>query len=127
MENCALAYDWKHFLEKDFEKMQEEPQENCVGCVRIGDISIKMVCHSCLKLILFDYYVLHEVGYGKTSVNNIPYDFADGNGMYLKNIEDMNYAEFKKEAEKLFNDYIFNYKGEYSLLEHARQPLGNWN
>jgi hypothetical protein len=121
-----MKFDWSKFTESDYAKYMENrtKQNDYVGTVHVGDISIDLVSFESDNLLIYDFYVAHEdTGYG---YKNFPYDYADGDGMNVSS--NFSYNEFKSMAEKLFEDYIRTNDRVYgySLVEHANRPLEVW-
>ena len=124
-----MRFDWSNFTKADYEKYMKKCMAKVVDCydyigaVHVGDISIDLVDCGEDGVLVYDFYVAHEdTGYGYK--NDIPYDYADGDGMNIP--YGLSYDEFKGKAEKLFMKYIESYKGSYSLAEHANRPLEMW-
>lgn len=125
-----MKFDWSTFTEVDYNKYMEKrmakifDSHNYIGAVHIGDISIDLIDCGEENLLVYDFYVAHEdTGYGYKN-DILPYDYADGDAMNVP--YNLPYEEFKSKTEKLFVEYIKNYKGAYSLVEHANRPLENW-
>lgn len=142
----------KIILDFNFSKMTEEDWNNFlnnfnydddfIGHIYLGDISIDVLYKPEVEVISFDYYVLNEdSGYGYISKNGVkstnsnpiyrPYDYADGNDMKFAIGEKMSYLEFCNKARLLICKYIYSskYVGPttgMSLSEHAEQNTEVW-
>ena len=120
-----MQFEWYLFTEDVYSKVVSMNEEDYVGAIRVGDISVDLIVHADINKLSFDFYVLHEeTGYGKTK-HGIPYDFADGFYMDINDVN-LSYEDFKKVAEKKISDYITDFKGAYSLFEHANRPMEIW-
>lgn len=118
-----MKFDWRRFTETDYEKYVKNPfYDDYIGAVLIGDICIDLLIHDD-NAVSYDFYVAHEdSGYGYK--NDIPYDYADGGEIDISC--ELSYDSFKDKAEKIFMNYIMDYKGNYSLVDHANKPLEIW-
>ena len=127
-----MKFDWKNFTKEDYNSMLNENADYC-GAVHIGDICIELIVESGTlvndiisnkEYVMCNFYVAHEdTGYGCND-NGMPYDYADGFNVEMP--YNLSYDEFKKKVEDLSMGYIKDYKGNYSLVEHANRPLEIW-
>ena len=124
-----MNYFWKFSREEYKAYLEKLNTMDCdsdyLGSVYIGDICIDFVCHAeFIEQLYLDFYVLHEnTGYGYTK-NNIPYDYAEG--IIIDTPYNLSYDQFKEKVERLCKDYIFDYKGHYSLLDHINRKTEVW-
>ena len=130
-----MEFNWDNFTEEDFVnycaiiengKMFDN---DCMGCVRIGDLCFDLVVREYNHEFVLDYdlYVggLDDgYGYGK---ENYPYT-AGGGGTFEDALISLSYDDFVKQVEEIFTNYIyhFNYSENYNLVDKANQPLHIW-
>lgn len=120
-----MKFDWSNFTEQQYKELTKDNPNDFVGAIHVGDISVDLINHTDIKKLFFDFYVLHEnTGYGKTE-KGVPYDFADGTSVDTPN-SCLTYDDFKMLAVEKIKEYITDFKGTYSLFEHANRPLENW-
>ena len=116
-----MKFSWKHFTKDQFEYMKGAAVNDYVGAVHVGDICIDLLCDSGTGKMTCDFYVLHEdTGYGYTKTKEIPYDYAEGIEI---DVVGVGYNDFVKTAEKQFAEFIVDFKGKYSLQDHANRDL----
>lgn len=122
-----MNFNWDKFTEYDYEKYAKNSRyyDDWIGAIYVGDICIEILISSCENDTLdCNFYTAHEdTGYGYKN-DNIAYDYAGS--ITLKILHNLSYNEFKIKAEHLFMEHIKDYKGTYSLVEHANRPLFKW-
>ena len=128
-----MKFDWSKFTEDNYNNLLNGKED--FGQVYVGDMCIELVAETRIGTFVHDssnltevmgvnFYVAHEdTGYGYKD-DILPYDYADG--FDVDKPYGLSYDEFKTKMENLSIEYIEDYKGGYSLIEHANKPLEIW-
>lgn len=120
-----MVFDWQKFDRHDFvrEFSKTDARVRCIGCVHVGGIAIDLVCNETMNAISCDFYVAYEdTGYGYSG--DIAYDYAGG--CLVNVVSGDSYENFKIAVENACTDAINNYRGDYSLVDHANRETLIW-
>ena len=127
-EPVKEKFDWSEFTEKDFELLKrnlDNPAERMYGSVYIGSISCDLQYREGDKFDL-DFYVLGDEGYGgeiEFDEIGIPYSENAITSLYLDEIKDMSYDQFKD----WYQDILIKNIEEENYTYEARRPTVNWS
>lgn len=126
-----MNFNWDEFTAEDFVNYCASVENKIVeadyyiGAIRVGEICCDLVVreYNTDKLTLtYDIYVGGEnTGYGYTSEEKYPYDYAGGDD-FPDSCISMTYEDFKKMAEKEITEFLT----KNNLLNKANMKLHKW-